>query len=62
MKLVVPEKLQRFVTYPVTHQKTVTITVKEDNLEQLGATKEEIGKKLDMREHWSVGWFYSRTG
>ncbi len=62
MKLSVPEKFQGFVSYHVEYQKAVTIKVKEDNLEQLGATSDEIGKRIDMPEHWLVSWHYRRAG
>lgn len=62
-ELVIPKEFHQFIDCPITsfHHFT-TILVTSDNFEQLGVSEKEIGQRLDMPEHWSVGWIYRRTG
>ena len=58
MKLFIPKKYREFVTYPINYRKSSIIKVKEDNFEQLNATKDEMGKWLDIPNHWIASWHY----
>ncbi len=59
MQYCIPEKYRHLVKWITMHNPASSIKVKDDNYEMLGASKDEIGDRIDIPESWSVAWKYT---
>lgn len=59
MEKFIPEPFRRLVVWIKHHWEAHTIRVKDDNYEMFGLTKDKIGTRFIIPEHWTLGWKYT---
>ena len=55
----IPKEFRHLVVWIKHHWEAYTIKVKDDNYEMFGLTKDKIGTRFTVPEHWTLGWKYT---